>query len=112
MAILPDAELRDFPQVLKESYDPETNRIKVEAIVSDGVDALIINPDGSINADVTVENALVTVPYDSIYAAYPSSTVEVYTYFSDAVLVATVAVTYTDATKNFLVSVIRTPGNT
>lgn len=112
MAIAPDAMNRDFPQVLKESYDPEENAIKVLATITDGVDAVVVNPDGSINVDATVKNSLVTVPYDSIFATYPSSTVEVYTFFSATVLVATVAVTYTDATKEFLTSVIRTPGNT
>lgn len=45
---------RDPGQVLKESYDKDLERIKVEALVSDGVDALIINPDGSINVNATV----------------------------------------------------------
>ncbi len=44
---------KDFPQVLKESYDPLQERIRVDAVVSDGIDSLVINPDGSINTIIT-----------------------------------------------------------
>jgi hypothetical protein len=63
MAIQPGAEDRDFPQVLKESYDPDLNRIKVEALVSDGVDALVINANGSINVDIEGLNSFQTSQY-------------------------------------------------
>jgi hypothetical protein len=106
---LSDNKDYDFPQVLKESFDPDEKRLRVDAIINDGVDALIINPDGSINADVIVENAIVNVPYDSIYASYPTAVQEVYTYQNAAVTVAVVTVDYTDSTKNFILSVVRTP---
>lgn len=98
----------DFPQAIKESFDPDLKRLRVEGIISDGVDALIINPDGSINVDATVENALVTVPFDSIFATYPNATTEIYTYKNLTVSVAIVTVIYTDSTKNFISSVVRT----
>lgn len=101
-----EAREKDFPQVLKESYDPIQQRLRVEALVTDGVDALLINPDGSVN--VNVQNALVTVPYDAIYGSYPSAILEVYTYKNLGVTVATVTVTYVDATKNLIASVIKT----
>lgn len=47
-----DSKDRDFPQVLKESYDANTQRLKVESIVTDGIDALIVNSDGSINTRI------------------------------------------------------------
>lgn len=57
----PDALNRDFPQVLKESYDPAIERIRVDALITDGVDALIVNPDGSINVTVPA-GSIVTSP--------------------------------------------------
>lgn len=65
----------DSDQVLKRSYDETKNRIRVDAevtatvgtvdviidaatgdniAISDGVDVLVINPDGSINANVAL----------------------------------------------------------
>lgn len=44
---------KDFPQVLKESYDPLQERIRVDAVLTDGVDTLIVNSDGSINTQIT-----------------------------------------------------------
>lgn len=46
----PGANNRDFPQVLKESYDPALERIRVDALVNDGTDALVINSDGSVTS--------------------------------------------------------------
>jgi hypothetical protein len=46
---LSDNKYYDFPKVLTESFDPDLKRIRVDAFVTDGMDALIINPDGSIN---------------------------------------------------------------
>jgi hypothetical protein len=48
---------------------------------------------------------LVSEKYDAIYATYPSSVVEVYTYKLTGTTVATVTVTYTTATKDVLDSV-------
>lgn len=47
---------RDFGQVLQESYDADLNRIRVDALVSDGTDALVINPDGSISTRIFDSN--------------------------------------------------------
>ena len=53
MATIPGHENKDPGQTLKESYDPDLNRLRVDALVTDGVDALIINPDGSVNVNIT-----------------------------------------------------------
>jgi hypothetical protein len=44
-----DPKDKDYTQAIKESYDPSLQRLRVDAIINDGVDALVINPDGSIN---------------------------------------------------------------
>lgn len=51
---------------------------------------------------------LVSEKYDAIYATYPNTTTEVYTYKLTGTTVATVTVIYTDATKDVLDSVVRT----
>lgn len=51
---------------------------------------------------------IVTSAYDEITVAYPSTTEEVYSYFFNGNPVATVTVTYTDPTKVYLASVVRT----
>jgi hypothetical protein len=51
------------------------------------------------------------VDWDSIVASYPSGTVEVYEYKTGGVsgtLTSTVTVTYTDSTKAFIQSVVKT----
>ena len=71
-------------------------------------DNLHINPDGS--ADVRVVNTLVPDKFDFIGASYPSSTVEVYTYKTggaSGTIVAVVTVTYSDPTKNAIISAAR-----
>jgi hypothetical protein len=55
---------------------------------------------------VAVGNAIVKVPFNEIQATYPSTTTEVFTYKNGEVTVATVTVTYTDATKEVLTSVV------
>lgn len=42
------------------------------------------------------------IQYDDIQATYPNSTTENYAYYLDAVLVATIEVTYTNPTKSVL----------
>jgi hypothetical protein len=65
-----------------------------------------------VDADITVNSVqLFTLPYDSIAASYPNSTTEIYqTYLGglSGTLQQTATVIYTDATKNKLVSVVRT----
>ena len=66
----------------------------------------------AVDADVTVNTVqLFTKPYDAIQAAYPSSTQETYqTYVGglSGTPVQLVTVNYTDSTKNFIQSVVRT----
>jgi hypothetical protein len=65
------------------------------------------------DVDVTVNSVgLFTLPYDSIAAAYPSSTVETYQSYLGGLSgtpVQLITVTYVDATKNVMQSVVRTP---
>ena len=53
-------------------------------------------------------NNLVTVQFDSIYPSYPDSVTEIYVYKKLAATVATVTVIYTNASKNEIVSIVRT----
>lgn len=76
-------------QVLKKIYEVTPNAIRV-------------TPVGALNAPPAA---------DTIVATYPSSTVEVYSYKSGGVsgtLLATITVTYTNASKQFVSTVVRT----
>lgn len=53
-------------------------------------------------------NGIVTGTYDSITVAYPSNVQEVYTYTNNGNPHATVTVTYTDPTKVYISSIVRT----
>lgn len=71
-----EAREHDFPQVLKDSFDPQEQRIRVDALVTDGTDALIINPDGSINVNI-IDSVTTLNTYRSYFAeatSVPSST--------------------------------------
>lgn len=51
------------------------------------------------------------IVFDAIDVGYPSATVETYEYYTGGLagtLVATITVTYTDATKELIQSVVRT----
>jgi hypothetical protein len=45
--------------------------------------------------------------YDEIQATYPTTTTEVYTYKNGGVTVGTLTVTFTNSTKDVLVSVVK-----
>jgi hypothetical protein len=81
--------------------------------------SMLVGPDGkSVTADNPLPvNASVTSvqlfdkPYDTISASYPSSTVEIYETLLgglSGVVQQTATVTYTDTTKNYIQSVVRT----
>jgi hypothetical protein len=53
------------------------------------------------------QNSLVPESFDSFFVAYPSAFTEIYTYKLDSVTVATVTITYTDATKADILSVVK-----
>ena len=55
----------------------------------------------------TINNTLVPEKHDEIQATYPTTSREVYTYKLSGVSVAVVTVTYADATKEVLTSVVR-----
>ena len=80
--------------------------------IVEGGNTMTVNPDGSINVDISKTIGLFTLPYDSILATYPSATVEDYQSYLGGLSgtpVQLVVVTYTDSTKNFITSVVRTP---
>lgn len=64
----------------------------------------VTNPDGSGVA----MGRLVTEKFDKIEASYPTTSTEVYDYSYQSATVAQVTVTYTDATKEVLLSAERT----
>lgn len=64
--VQPGAKDKDFPQAIKESYDPALNRLRVDALVTDGVDALVINADGSINVNI-VSGSVASSDYRSYF---------------------------------------------
>jgi hypothetical protein len=66
-----------------------------------------LNPDGSLPVSATINNTLVPEQHDEIQATYPTTSSEVYTYKLSGASVAVVTVTYTDATKEVLTSVVR-----
>jgi hypothetical protein len=80
--------------------------------IVEGGNTMAVNPDGSINIDISKSIGLFDLPYDSIAATYPSATVENYQSYLGGLSgtpVQLVVVTYTDSTKNFITSVVRTP---
>jgi hypothetical protein len=74
----------------------------------------IIDGNGLVRVrtqDIPSGNLLEGLSYDYIDASYPNDTTEVYEYYTGGlagVLVATISVTYTDNTKEFISSVERT----
>lgn len=69
-----------------------------------------LNDDVFYSRAVTQVNNLVPISYDSIEVSYPSATEETYDYYQgglSGLLVATLDVTYTDASKESVESVVR-----
>lgn len=122
----PGMSPKDSNQVLRAVMDDDTNRLRVDAVISpDGHDLeihyqddsiaigdpasdniLAINTDGSLK---TVQ--LFTLPFDAITATYPSTTQEVYKSRVGGIggtVQQTLTINYTDATKVLLLNVART----
>lgn len=97
---LPDSRNdRDMRSWEEDSLSPGDTRRKVTAIIDPSQYPLSTK---SLTGDVE---------YDAIGASYPSSTVEVYSYYSGGLsgtLVATITVTYESSTKELITSVVRT----
>jgi hypothetical protein len=118
---------------LPVSFDGTISIGEVEIKGPNG-DILVVNPDGSINTDTEIKGStgnilepnvdgsinveiarsigLFNLEYDSIQATYPNSTTENYQSYLGGLSgtpVQLVVVIYTDATKNFITSVVRTP---
>ena len=58
--------------------------------------------------DVINKGGLGLPSWDRVDATYPTTSSEVYTFEKDSVTVATITITYTDASKRELSSVVRT----
>jgi hypothetical protein len=75
-------------------------------------DKFVETSDGSTAIRTSsIGELLAGFKYDSIVAAYPTTSSETYSYYNGGVsgtLVATITVVYTDATKEVLTSVVRT----
>lgn len=104
------ADLADIFQRSSTPVDP-TNDPAILAIrtVNMGYDPISntekriqVNPDGSMKNG----GQLVTKPFDTVTASYPSAAVEVYVYSLTGTTQNTVTVTYTDSTKASLSSVV------
>lgn len=65
--------------------------------IKNGLNTLGVNTDGSVN--VIAGSASIPADYTEATVAYPSPTVEVYTYKKGIITVKTVTVTYTSAAK-------------
>jgi hypothetical protein len=71
-------------------------------ITSDGTGAV------SVNTGLSQLPGFNIPPFDRIDATYPDGVTEVYVYSLSAVTVATITVIYTDTTKNFITSAVKT----
>ena len=108
-------ELKDGSSDTRAIINPaNTSRASTDAVLlTQNIDAnwrgLTVNAGGGLN--VSLINTLVTVAYDYIWATYPTTSSEVYTFktgWSWGTTVATITVTYTDSTKEVLSSVAKT----
>lgn len=126
----------DAPQVIRSVYDDTKNTLRVsildadtgggtfEVIVDQANDSIKLGdgtnlitssaaPGSKHGLDVNIVNSvqLFTLPFDTITATYPLATQEVYKSRvggTGGTVQQTVTVDYTDATKVFIVSVVRT----
>lgn len=80
------------------------------ALFMDRAEPLANSDDGSGRRALHVmqANSLVPKGFDSFFVTYPSGTVEIYTYKVGPTTVATLTLTYTDATKSDILSAVRT----
>lgn len=130
----PSPSLLDAGQIVKRVYDEANDAVRVEVAAgtdfeisidaADGDSAMFVGtedgtPTGTQhtvkinslgNTQVLDMGKLVPKEFDTILATYPLATTEVYTYKtggSGGTTVATVTVTYTDASKAVFVSAER-----
>jgi len=62
-------------------------------------------------ADITIAGNMIDVDYDYVSVAYPTTSSEVYTFKtggSGGVTVATITISYTDTTKEYILTVTKT----
>ena len=115
--------LEDIYDVLLKAWLPSENAIQVivknQVQPSGGGGGILPFKDsaGAAQRALVDENgqlvtavggSLVTEVFDSIYATYPNTSTEVYTYKLSGASVAVVTVIYTNAVKDVIVSVIKT----
>lgn len=76
-----------------------------DSVLPDGASTSINQTNGSQKTQITT--SLINFVFDSVYQAQPDTVTEVYTYKLSGDTVATITIIYTDATKETLVSCIR-----
>ena len=64
--------------------------------------------DGATAVRVAISGGMAPEVYDAVNVTYPTASSEVYTFALNGSTVATVTVTYTDSTKENLLSAVRT----
>lgn len=89
----------------------ETQGVQIKGRSQD--DFVTITQDGArYRLDVTTGLATMPgfniPPFDTINATYPTTTQEVYVYKLSGATVATITVNYTDTTKNYITSAVKT----
>jgi hypothetical protein len=101
--------------IFKNEFDSRKEVHDIEGIPTDAVMLVGFNPDTlektkvavNDNGQVSLGGNLVNEAYDSIYATYPDTETEMYTYKLDGATVAVVTVVYSDSTKVQLTSVVK-----
>lgn len=109
----------DFAEIMRAVYDEEPAVALRSLLVDKMGNDIDTTVDSSgknrlaVDSEVTVNTVqLFTLPFDTISAAYPTSSQEVYTSYLGGLsgtLQQTVTVNYTDSTKNLIQNVLRTP---
>jgi len=77
-------------------------------INTDGQNSFINDSSGNVARNVVNSGGLAVPPHDKITVTYPSDITELYTYSLSAADVATITITYLDAAKTQLSTVVRT----
>jgi hypothetical protein len=108
MAEIPPGERQtaDHDAFFRDDSDPSKAYRRVSDPVSQGILADILTATGG--AGVEAGSILAGIQFDEYLTSYPSPAVEVTVYKLLSVTQATVTVTWTDDTKEFHVSTVRT----
>lgn len=75
-----------------------------------GVIHFVENEDGTgiVRQKNLYQNSFKIPAYDTVEASYPTNESEVYTYKLNGTTVGTITITYTDSSKQYLISAVQT----